>query len=348
MSFDTIPRDLRNLRACLLCSLIKSVDQFENDGCENCEQYLMMKHDRDKVYDCTSSNFDGIISLMNPSSSWVAKWQKINRKVKGVYAISVTGTLPSQIINELATVGVRVSLENASGAEIALSQNNNEVHIYSWANEQWHKSHSLLAHDLPVTGIDWAPETNRIVTCSQDKNAFVWTFDGVKWNPDLVLVRLSRAATCVKWSPSEAKFAVGSGSKLVSVCFYEKENNWWISTQIKKSIRSTVNSIDWHPNNVLLAVGSCDFKTRIFSAYVKEVDGDKPGPNPWVAKVPAFGNVVCEFSDGGKNFLYRGWIHCVKFSPSGNRLCWVRHDSSIAVVDATSVEKWESALLVLN
>lgn len=37
-------------------------------------------------------------------------------------------------------------------------------------------------------GIDWAPNTNRIVTCSQDKNAFVWTFDKGVWKPELVLV----------------------------------------------------------------------------------------------------------------------------------------------------------------
>lgn len=59
---------------------------------------------------------------------------------------------------------------------------------------------------------------------------------------------------------SENKFAVGSAAKLVSVCYYEKENDWWVSKQIKKPIRSTVTCIDWHPNNVLLAVGACDFK----------------------------------------------------------------------------------------
>uniref|UniRef100_A0A915K3X7 Transcription elongation factor SPT4 n=1 Tax=Romanomermis culicivorax TaxID=13658 RepID=A0A915K3X7_ROMCU len=103
---ETIPRDLRGLRACLLCSLVKSLEQFESDGCDNCEQYLQMKHDQDKVYDCTSSNFDGFIALMNPADSWVAKWQKINRKARGIYAVSVTGSLPPHIISELKAMGV--------------------------------------------------------------------------------------------------------------------------------------------------------------------------------------------------------------------------------------------------
>ena len=32
----------------------------------------------------------------------------------------------------------------------------------------------LDQHDIRVTGIDWAPNTNRIVTCSADRNAYVW------------------------------------------------------------------------------------------------------------------------------------------------------------------------------
>lgn len=41
---------------------------------------------------------------------------------------------------------------------------------------------------------------------------------------------------------------------------------------LKKPIRSTVLSLDWHPNNVLLAAGSADMKARVLSAYIKDVD----------------------------------------------------------------------------
>lgn len=61
MSFDTIPKDLRGLRACLSCSLVKTFDQFEFDGCDNCEDFLRMKNNKDIIYDCTSNNFDGYL-----------------------------------------------------------------------------------------------------------------------------------------------------------------------------------------------------------------------------------------------------------------------------------------------
>jgi|GEM_PF-4448545 len=86
--------------------------------------------------------------------------------------------------------------------ELALSPNNQEVNIYERSGEGWRDVDVLNQHDLRVTGIDWAPNTNRIVTCAADRNAYVWTQgnDG-KWKPTLVLLRINRAATCVKWSP---------------------------------------------------------------------------------------------------------------------------------------------------
>ncbi|TTG47521.1 Transcription elongation factor SPT4 [Bagarius yarrelli] len=94
MSLETVPKDLRHLRACLLCSLVKTIDQFEYDGCDNCESYLQMKGNREMVYECTSSSFDGIIAMMSPEDSWVAKWQRIGNFKAGVYAVTVTGRLP--------------------------------------------------------------------------------------------------------------------------------------------------------------------------------------------------------------------------------------------------------------
>lgn len=35
----------------------------------------------------------------------------------------------------------------------------------------------------------------------QDRNAYVWTFTGGAWKPSLVILRINRAATMVKWSP---------------------------------------------------------------------------------------------------------------------------------------------------
>uniref|UniRef100_A0A182WLU7 Transcription elongation factor SPT4 n=1 Tax=Anopheles minimus TaxID=112268 RepID=A0A182WLU7_9DIPT len=106
MAFESIPKDLRALRACLVCSLVKSFDQFETDGCDNCEDFLRMKNNREQVYDCTSNNFDGMIAVMSPDDSWVCKWQRLSRFTKGIYAISVSGKLPNSIIREMKNRGI--------------------------------------------------------------------------------------------------------------------------------------------------------------------------------------------------------------------------------------------------
>jgi len=222
---------------------------------------------------------------------------------------------------------------SADGKNLAISHNNQQVKLYKESSKpgKWEATATLDQHDLRVTGIDWAPKTNRIVTCSADRNAYVWNLqpDG-SWKHMLVLLRINRAATCVKWSPEENKFAVGSGARLISVCYFEQEYDWWVAKHIKKPIRSTITTIDWHPNNVLLAAGSSGFKVRVYSGYIKDIE-PKPSPTPWGNKM-SFANMLAEFSNsvhGG------GWVHSVSFSADGNKLAWVGHDSSISVADAT-------------
>ena len=54
---------------------------------------------------------------------------------------------------------------------IAFCPNNNELHIYKFEGGKFTQEHVLVEHDQVISAIDWAPETNRIVTCSHDRNA---------------------------------------------------------------------------------------------------------------------------------------------------------------------------------
>lgn len=119
-------------------------------------------------------------------------------------------------------------------------------------------------HDLLVTSIDWCPVTGRIVTCSQDRNAFVWTFNSStgEWTKQMVLLRINRAATSCRWSPNGKKFAVSSGSNTVCICSFDEVSDWWVSQAITR-FKSTVNAVEWHPNSMLVAAVGCDYHCRI-------------------------------------------------------------------------------------
>jgi len=73
--------------------------------------------------------------------------------------------------------------------EIAICPNTEDVLIYSNADKpdfaQWKLEHTLKGHDLVVSAIDWSPVHNKIVTCSHDRNAFVWTLKSGEWKPSL-------------------------------------------------------------------------------------------------------------------------------------------------------------------
>ncbi|KAH8117043.1 actin-related protein ARPC3 [Phellopilus nigrolimitatus] len=220
---------------------------------------------------------------------------------------------------------------SADRQEVCLSLNTNEAQILRKQGSEWKTVETLAEHDKVITSIDWAPNSNRIVTASQDRNAYVWTQSPdpltghMVWKPTLVLLRINRAATYVRWSPHEDKFAVASGARAIAICSFDPESDWWVSRQLKKPIRSTVLSVDWHPNNVLLAAGSADMKARVFSAYIKDVD-KKPQASVWGEKLPF--NTLC----GEYGSSSGGWVHNVGFSPSGDVLAFASHDSSITIV----------------
>lgn len=79
-----------------------------------------MRGQPERVAECTSINFDGMIAMMDPDQSWVAKWQRISasaeqsrrclaeradKKQTGLYAARVTGRPPMDVIEAIEAKG---------------------------------------------------------------------------------------------------------------------------------------------------------------------------------------------------------------------------------------------------
>lgn len=73
-------------------------NRFLKEGCPNCEDFLHLEGSMEAIIDCTSQVFEGLITLADPSKSWVAKWQRLDGYVRGVYATKVSGQLPDEVI----------------------------------------------------------------------------------------------------------------------------------------------------------------------------------------------------------------------------------------------------------
>ncbi|KAK3073202.1 hypothetical protein LTS18_014478, partial [Coniosporium uncinatum] len=217
----------------------------------------------------------------------------------------------------------------------------NTVELYTRSGNKFQLQDELRGHDKTVTGVDIAPNSGKIVTCSQDRNAYVWEPSPQGWKPTLVLLRINRAATCVRWSPSEKKFAAGSGARVIAICNFEDENDWWVSKHLKKPIRSTITTVAWHPNSVLVAAGSTDGHARVFSSFIKGVD-ERPEASVWGERLP-FNTVCGEYLNNTA-----GWVHACAFSPSGDAMAFAAHDSSVTIVYPNGADQPPKAVLSIS
>ncbi|KAL2889519.1 Transcription elongation factor spt4 [Ceratocystis lukuohia] len=91
------PGQQRYLRACMVCSIVMTYARFRDNGCPNCEEFLHLRHSADQIETCTSPMFEGVMTINDPATSWVAKWQRLDTYVRGVYALKVSGQLPDDI-----------------------------------------------------------------------------------------------------------------------------------------------------------------------------------------------------------------------------------------------------------
>lgn len=86
----------KSLRACFVCRLVKSQAQFEDMGCDNCE-FLELKGDRGRVLDYTTPNFSGVITVMDPTTSWATKWLHLSKYVPGCYSLMINDEPPDAL-----------------------------------------------------------------------------------------------------------------------------------------------------------------------------------------------------------------------------------------------------------
>lgn len=111
------PSQQRNMRACMVCSIVRTSQQFLNSGCPNCESFLELTGNGDAIQDCTSQVFDGLLTVSNTSKSWVARYQRLEGYVPGVYAIQVEGILPEDVVVAAENAGVHYIPRDGSVSE---------------------------------------------------------------------------------------------------------------------------------------------------------------------------------------------------------------------------------------
>eukprot|EP00727_Mastigamoeba_balamuthi_P011193 m51a1_g6697 hypothetical protein (438) ;mRNA; r:84038-86455 len=212
-------------RACLCCGLIKTLKQFVDRGCDNCV-FLELDRARDRVEEGTTATFSGLIAMTTPNRSWVARYKQIpSNAVPGLYAITLTGTLPPEMVAVVKAQGLPVRRETdklkddiranrEAMKDTTLKQVAKDVPSVTRAEKiKWRRQ--LRGHLQKIYAMHWASDSHHLVSASQDGKLLVW--DGLTTNKiHAVPLRSTWVMTCA-YSPNGGLVACGGLDNICSV-----------------------------------------------------------------------------------------------------------------------------------
>lgn len=166
----------------------------------------------------------------------------------------------------------------------------------------------MICHSGTVTSVAWAPDSKTIASTSRDNTTIIWD---VKYNFRLFTIGgLENWSSCVKWSSDGKKIAVSSWDKEKPIQILDPIGGECLMTlvnEIKQEKPLCVFSLDWSPDNQLLASGSHDNTVSLW-------DTNK--------------GILLKTLEG-----HTGWINSVVWSPNGRFLASGSKDNTVRVWD---------------
>ena len=224
--------------------------------------------------------------------------------------------------------GINIVSFNKDFTQVALSKKDNNIYIYSVPNlmktDTWKLLHTLKSHYQYISGLDWCPETNRILSCSYDKTSFVWDLVEKKWTPSNVVVTTKLGYLCCKWNKRGDKFCEGTSAKQLYIGYYNPDTKWWMGVNIKVH-KSSVVTCEIDPTSLFVISGSTDLRIFVTSCYSPEID-DKFITEDMRPLAKPFGEVIYEIKENS-------WINSVTWLPNGFWGLAASQDAIISVVN---------------
>jgi len=205
--------------------------------------------------------------------------------------------------------GISAFCFNKDYSKCALSQKDNKIYIYKtpdiFKTSTWELEHTLDSHVLYVSCIDWNHKTNKILSCSFDKTAFVWEFINNKWVPSNIVInsKLKLGFLTCSWNENGDRLCLGTSGSQLYIAYFDPSTNWWQcieSKESKKSLhKSSVTSAKISPNNTYCLSGSTDLRVIITNVTIENYNPIKDfGKEIINHKVNAWVNSVCWTKDG--------------------------------------------------
>ena len=230
--------------------------------------------------------------------------------------------------------GINILSFNKDFTQVAFSKKDNIIYIYSVPNlmktETWKEIYQLKAHYQYISGLDWCPETNRILSCSYDKTSFVWDLVENKWTPSNVVITTKLGYLCCKWNKRGDKFCEGTSAKQLLIGYYNPKTKWWMCVNIKAH-KSSVVTCEIDPTSLYVISGSTDLRVFISSCYKPQID-NKFLTDEQKALARPFGLILYEFKENS-------WINSVTWLPNCDIGLTAGQDAVITVVYGNKIRE---------
>jgi actin related protein 2/3 complex subunit 1A/1B len=117
--------------------------------------------------------------------------------------------------------GISVLAFNSDYTQCALSKKDSKIYIYQIKDllkiQTWELIHTLESHSLYISSLDWNPKTNKILSCSHDKTAYVWTYNKNQWEPSNVVASTKLGFLTCCWNKLGNKLALGTSSNMLLI-----------------------------------------------------------------------------------------------------------------------------------
>ena len=242
---------------------------------------------------------------------------------------------------------------NKDKSLLAIGLDNGNIQIWRNDNSRWEwiseKVSADLSHKKRITGLDWCHKNDKLASCSADKQVHIWSFqikngilEDLKFESVLFTMQqghVSKAITCLEWSPHGNKIAFGSANGAVGIAYIEK--NYWkcnpLANKNERLVYSASTCVAWSPDNINLAVGSTDKTVKIVSTFVDNIDDHfnidtfNDFDSMWTDyKYHKFGRILAEFKNDS-------WIIAMKYNLDGDKLAFSSQDSCLTIVENTDL-----------
>lgn len=221
---------------------------------------------------------------------------------------------------------------NKDFTKCALSKKNNIIYIYQVKSlnnpNEWVELQQLKNHDLYISGLDWNPENDLLISCSYDKTLKIWKFNGESWKSSSLESMVKMSYLFCNWSKKGNKFVAGSSDKKCLICFDSAEKGMWTGRQIKGH-KSSVVSARIDPSSLYVVVGSTDMKVEVSSCYLPDIDDPHLPSNIDKKSIPKFDTKLYSIE-------CNSWANSVCWNLSGTCCYASDQKANLYVIDPTA------------